>query len=74
MEGEIRMKQKIIYYDSREFPLLGRVYVAASEKGLCFLSIPAETVESFFERVLRRFQPFFFTQDPSPFQDRAKQE
>jgi O-6-methylguanine DNA methyltransferase len=59
---------KWIYYDSKEFPLLGRIYAAWSEKGLCRLSLPAHPVESFFERILKTFQPNFFTQNPEPFQ------
>jgi methylated-DNA-[protein]-cysteine S-methyltransferase len=65
---KIIMSRKTIFYDSREFPLLGRIYVAASEKGLCFLSLPSHPVESFFEKVLALFQPNFFTQNPDPFQ------
>ncbi|MBA4393489.1 MAG: [Fe-S]-binding protein [Desulfobacca sp.] len=57
-----------LYYDSKEFPLLGRIYVAASEQGLCSLSLPAHPVESFFEKILATFKPNFFTQNPDPFQ------
>ncbi len=67
------MNNKTIYYDSREFPLLGRVFVAASEKGLCRLSLPAHPVESFFEKVLDCFQPNYFTQNPEPFQELYRQ-
>jgi O-6-methylguanine DNA methyltransferase len=49
--------------------MLGRIYVAASEKGLCFLSLPSHPVESFLGKVLSLFQPNFFTQNPDPFQD-----
>jgi O-6-methylguanine DNA methyltransferase len=63
------MSRKTIFYDSREFSLLGRIYVAASEKGLCFLSLPSHPVESFFEKVLSLFRPNFFTQNPDPFHD-----
>jgi len=63
------MNRKTIYYDSREFPLLGRIYVAGSEQGLCFLAFPSQPVESFFEKVLARFRPHFFIQNPVPFQD-----
>ncbi|MBI4768072.1 MAG: methylated-DNA--[protein]-cysteine S-methyltransferase [Deltaproteobacteria bacterium] len=62
-----------MYYDSREFPVLGRIYVAASEKGLCLLSLSSHPVESFFEKILTRFQPNFFTQNPDPFQDLYRQ-
>jgi methylated-DNA-[protein]-cysteine S-methyltransferase len=62
------MIRTTIYYDSREYPLLGRIYVAASEQGLCHLSLPAHPVESFFEKILADFQPNFFTQNPVPFQ------
>lgn len=72
IEGN-KMIRKTIYYDSREFPLLGRIYVAASEKGLCLLSLPSHPVESFFEKVMVRFQPHFFTQNPVPFQDLYQQ-
>ncbi len=68
-EQGIRRNRKIIYYDSREFPLLGRIYVAASEKGLSFLALPLLTVESFFEKILSRFQPVLLTQNPDPFQN-----
>jgi len=67
------MNRKTIYYDSKEFPLLGRIYVAASEKGLCHLSLPAHPVESFFEKVISRFQPNFLTQNPDPFKDLFRQ-
>jgi O-6-methylguanine DNA methyltransferase len=67
------MTRNAIYYDSREFPVLGRIYVAASEKGLCLLSLPSHPVESFFEKILTRFQPNFFTQNPDPFQDLYRQ-
>ncbi len=56
-----------IYYDSREFPILGRIYVAGSEKGLVRLSLPGHPLESFFENVLKTFQPAFFTQHSEPF-------
>lgn len=62
-----------IYYDSREFPLLGRIYVAASQQGLCRLTLPAHPVESFFGKILADFQPNFFTQNPAPFQDLYRQ-
>jgi O-6-methylguanine DNA methyltransferase len=58
-----------VYYDSKEFPLLGRIYVAATGKGLCLLSLPNQSVETFFQTVLDRFTPGFFTQNPDPFQD-----
>ncbi|MGA3086047.1 MAG: methylated-DNA--[protein]-cysteine S-methyltransferase [Thermodesulfobacteriota bacterium] len=67
------MNRKTIYYDSKEFPLLGRIYVAASEKGLCHLSLPIHPVESFFEKVISRFQPNFLTQNPDPFKDLFRQ-
>jgi O-6-methylguanine DNA methyltransferase len=67
------MNRKIIYYDSKEFPLLGRVYAAASEKGFCLLSFSTHPVELFFEKVLARFQPNFFTQNPDPFKNLFRQ-
>jgi O-6-methylguanine DNA methyltransferase len=67
------MKRNTIYYDSREFPLLGRIYSAVSEKGLCLLSLPDHPAESFFNKVLARFQPHFFTQNPDPFKELYRQ-
>jgi len=67
------MINKTIYYDSKEFPLLGRIYAAATEKGLCLLSLSAHPVELFFEKVITRFQPNFFTQNPEPFEDLFQQ-
>jgi O-6-methylguanine DNA methyltransferase len=64
---------KAVYYDSKEFPLLGRIYVAATEQGLCSLSLPAHPVESFFGKILEAFQPNFFAQNPDPFQDLYRQ-
>jgi O-6-methylguanine DNA methyltransferase len=72
VEGD-DMNRKTVYYDNKEFPLLGRIYVAASEKGLCYLSLSVHSVESFFEKVISRFQPIFFTQNPDPFQDFYRQ-
>ncbi len=62
-----------VFYDSKDFPLLGRIYVAATEKGLCQLALPGRSVETFFEGVLSRFQPHFFTQNPDPFEDLYKE-
>jgi O-6-methylguanine DNA methyltransferase len=67
------MNKTTIYYDSKEFPILGRVYVALSQKGLCSLTLPAHPVESFFNRILTTFQPHFFTQNAEPFQDLYRQ-
>jgi O-6-methylguanine DNA methyltransferase len=67
------MNSATIYYDSTELPILGRIYAAVSEKGLCHLSLPAHPVESFFDRVLKTFRPHFFTQNPAPFQDLYRQ-
>jgi O-6-methylguanine DNA methyltransferase len=61
-----------VSYDSQAFPSLGRIYVAATEKGLCHLSLPGPSVETFFEKVLTRFQPHFFTQNSDPFEDLYK--
>jgi len=66
-------KNNTVYYDSKEFPVLGRVYVAATKKGLCRLSLPAHPVESFFGKVLGTFRINFFTQNPDPFQDLYRQ-
>ncbi len=62
-----------ITYDSQEFPLLGRIYVAATQQGLCRLALPALPVESFFGKILADFQPNFFIQNPGPFQDLYRQ-
>jgi O-6-methylguanine DNA methyltransferase len=67
------MNHTTIYYDSKEFPILGRIYVAVSEKGLCSLVLPAHPVEFFFDRILTAFKPNFFTQNPEPFQDLYRQ-
>jgi O-6-methylguanine DNA methyltransferase len=67
------MNRTTIYYDSREFPILGRIYVAASEQGLCSLSLPTHPVESFFGKILADFQPNFFTQNSVPFQTLYRQ-
>ena len=67
------MGRTTVFYDSKEFPFLGRVYVAATEKGLCALSLPSHPVESFFQKILSHFQPYFFTQHPDPFQDLYRQ-
>jgi O-6-methylguanine DNA methyltransferase len=59
-----------LFYDSREFPLLGRIYVAATVRGLCRLSLPGgRAVEAFFQTVMDQFTPGFFIQNPDPFQD-----
>jgi O-6-methylguanine DNA methyltransferase len=63
------MARNAIYYDSREFPLVGRINVAATEKGLILLSFPSHSIESFFETVLTRFPSNFFTQNSDPFQE-----
>lgn len=62
-----------VFYDSKLFPLLGRIYVAATEKGVCAISFPTHSVESFFEKILAQFQPNFFTQNPDPFEDLYRQ-
>jgi epoxyqueuosine reductase len=67
------MNSKTLYYDSKQFPVLGRVYVAATEKGVCALSFPTHSVESFFQKILTHFQPNFFTQNPDPFEDLYRQ-
>lgn len=58
-----------VYYDCKVFPLLGRIYVAATSQGLCRLSFPAHPVETFFDKVLGSCRPNFFTQNSAPFQD-----
>jgi O-6-methylguanine DNA methyltransferase len=67
------IRSHTVFYNSKEFPFLGRIYVAATEKGLCQLALPGRSIESFFERVLNRFQPHFFTEHTDPFQDLYQQ-
>lgn len=62
-----------VFYGSQAFPSLGRIYVAATEKGLCQLALPGRSAEAFFESVLARFQPHFFTENPDPFQELYRQ-
>jgi methylated-DNA-[protein]-cysteine S-methyltransferase len=69
LERKDGMANHVLFYDSREFPLLGRIYVGATEKGLCHLALPGKSVETFFQNLLGRFKPGFFTQNPAPFQD-----
>jgi len=63
------MATQTVFYDSKEFPILGRIYVGATEKGLCHLALPGGTVETFFQGLLEHYKPGFFTQNPEPFQD-----
>jgi O-6-methylguanine DNA methyltransferase len=63
------MAGNTLYYDSKEFPVLGRIYVGTTEKGLCRLSLPGTPVEVFFQALLDEFKPVFFSQNPAPFQD-----
>jgi O-6-methylguanine DNA methyltransferase len=67
------MAGNTLYYDSKEFPILGRIYVATTEKGLCRLSLPGAPVEVFFQALLDEFKPGFFSQNPEPFQDLYRQ-
>jgi O-6-methylguanine DNA methyltransferase len=64
---------KTVYYDSKLFPILGRIYAASTEKGLCLLSLPPLPAESFFQKILSSFRPQCFTQDPGPFRELFKQ-
>lgn len=63
------MRSNTVFYDSKLFPHLGRIYVAATPKGVCAISFPAHSIESFFEKILTQFQPNFFSQNPDPFED-----
>ncbi|HMK64773.1 MAG TPA: methylated-DNA--[protein]-cysteine S-methyltransferase, partial [Thermodesulfobacteriota bacterium] len=67
------MAGNTLYYDSKEFPILGRIHVAATEKGICRLSLPGPPVEIFFQALLDEFKPGFFSQNPDPFRDLYRQ-
>lgn len=61
------MSPTAIYYDSREFPLLGRIRVAATDRGLCRISFPAHPVEDFMGRLLKTFDPGILIQNGQVF-------
>jgi O-6-methylguanine DNA methyltransferase len=56
-----------VYYDSREFPALGRLHVAATEKGLCRISLPAHPIEDFLGAILKLFDPGILIQNSNIF-------
>jgi len=62
-----------VYYDSREFPILGRIRAAATEQGVCRISLPAQPVEDFLGSVLKTFNPAVFIQDRRVFTDLYRQ-
>jgi O-6-methylguanine DNA methyltransferase len=53
----------IVSYDSRMFPAVGRIYVAATHQGICWISLPANSVEDFFKTVLKQYNPRIFIQN-----------
>lgn len=58
-----------LYYDSREFPLLGRIQVAATQEGVCRLGLPAHPVEDFLGAILKIFDPGILIQNRDIFDD-----
>ena len=52
-----------VSYDSRMFPSVGRIYVAATHQGICRISLPAHPVEYFFKTVLKKYDPRIFIQN-----------
>jgi O-6-methylguanine DNA methyltransferase len=52
-----------VFYDSREFPLLGRIRVAATEKGICRIALSAHPVEDFLGAVLKKYNPDIFIEN-----------
>jgi O-6-methylguanine DNA methyltransferase len=57
-----------VSYDSREFPLVGRIYVAATHQGICRISLPARPVEYFFKTVIEKYSPRIFIQNSRLFE------
>jgi methylated-DNA-[protein]-cysteine S-methyltransferase len=57
------MTTKTVYYDSRELPLLGRIRVAATARGICRISLPAHPVEDFLGAILKKFNPDIIIQN-----------
>jgi len=56
-----------VSYDSRMFPSVGRVYVAATPQGICRISLPAHPVEVFFKTVIKKYDPRIFIQNNALF-------
>jgi O-6-methylguanine DNA methyltransferase len=52
-----------VYYDSRMFPAIGRIYVAATDQGICRISLPARPVEVFFKIVIEKYNPGIFIEN-----------
>ena len=52
-----------VSYDSRMFPSVGRIYVAATHQGICRISLPAHPVEFFFKTVIKKHDPRIFIQN-----------
>lgn len=52
-----------VSYDSRMFPSVGRIYVAATPQGICRISLPAHPVEHFFKTVLEKYNPRIFIEN-----------
>jgi O-6-methylguanine DNA methyltransferase len=62
-----------VSYDSRLFPAVGRIYVAATYRGICRISLPAHPVEHFFENVIGKFNPNIFIQNNTLFYNLYRQ-
>ncbi|MBI5585658.1 MAG: methylated-DNA--[protein]-cysteine S-methyltransferase [Deltaproteobacteria bacterium] len=58
-----------LYYDSKEFPILGRIRAAATEKGICRITLPAQPVEDFLGEVLKKINPNILIQNKEIFID-----
>ena len=56
-----------VSYDSRVFPTVGRIYVAATPQGICRISLPAHPVEYFFKTVIDKYSPRIFIQNNALF-------
>ena len=56
-----------LYYDSRMFPSVGRIYVAATDQGICRISLPAHPIEYFFKSVIGRYNPSIFIENSQLF-------
>jgi methylated-DNA-[protein]-cysteine S-methyltransferase len=67
------MRTKTVYYDSRELPILGRIRAAATERGICRISLPAHSVEDFLGAIVKRFDPDILIQNNEIFNDLYRQ-
>ena len=56
-----------VSYDSRMFPSVGRIYVAATHQGICRISLPAHPAEVFFKNVIKNYDPRIFIQNNTLF-------